>query len=104
MLHGNKIINTKSKKEKILLQLPSILQKGSQVGLEKSVCNDLRCSRWTISMERCLILLHWIFKIIFLYRMENVNITSSLINFQLFKQMSIILCFPPNISSKIANL
>lgn len=55
-------------------------------------------------MERCLILLHWIFKIIFLYRMENVNIISSLINFQLFKQMSIILCFPPNISSKIANL
>lgn len=48
-------------------------------------------------MERCLLtLLHGLLLIIFLYEVKNVNITDSLINFQLFKQMSTILCIPSN--------
>lgn len=48
-------------------------------------------------MERCLLtLLHWVLLIIFLYGVKNVNTTGSLINFQLFKQMSTILCIPSN--------
>lgn len=37
---------------------------------------------------------------IFLYRVDNVNITGSLTNFQLFKQVSVVLCIPSNVALK----
>lgn len=49
--------------------------------------------------KTCLLTLLWFFKfnflrIIFLYGVKNVNTTGSLTNFQLFKQVSIVLCIP----------
>lgn len=71
-------------KRKMLFQLPASLKKDARLVRENSVWNNLSY-RQTTSMERCLLaLLHWIFKTIFLYRAKNVNITGSLINFQLF--------------------